>query len=135
MQIGLSREVLGGQTEQCAVMFASRVNRSAGGVRFIVREIDIPGPETYTQKSVVSAELNPAFVAKVSRYARTRGDSIIFVHSHPGDVTPEFSQVDDFGEERLARFLVTRMPGVPHGAVVISAGGWCGRELAIPPTR
>ncbi len=125
----ISREVLDGETEQCAVMFASRINRSGGGVRFIIREIEIPSPESYTQKSAVSAELNPAFVAKVSKHARTRGDSIIFVHSHPGDATPEFSQVDDFGEERLARFLVTRMPGVSHGAVVISAGGWCGREL------
>ena len=75
-------EVLGGETERCAVLFASRVDRADGGVRFIVREIEIPDPESYTKQSAITAELNPAFVAKISKNARIRGDSIVFVHSH-----------------------------------------------------
>jgi molybdopterin/thiamine biosynthesis adenylyltransferase len=46
-----------------------------------------------------------------------------------GEERPEFSRVDDFGESRLADFLAARIPGVPHGSVVVSAGGWCGRQL------
>ena len=46
-----------------------------------------------------------------------------------GEARPDFSQVDDLGENRLASFLAVRTPGVPHGSVVISAGGWRGRQL------
>lgn len=125
----LAKEVLGGETERCAVLFTSRVDRADGGVRFIVRQIEIPDPESYTKQSAVTAELNPAFVAKISKNARIRGDSIVFVHSHFDEARPDFSQLDDLGENRLASFLAVRTPGVPHGSVVISAGGWRGRQL------
>lgn len=125
----VAREVLGGETERCAILFASRVDRVDGGVRLIVRDIEIPGPESYTKQTAVRAELNPTFVAKVSKNARIRGDSIVFVHSHLDEAHPGFSRVDDLGENLLAGFLAVRIPGVPHGSVVISAGGWCGRQL------
>ncbi len=125
----VANEVLSGDTERCAVLFASRANRADGEVRFIVREAQIPGPESYTEHSATKAELSPAFVAQISKAARMRGDSLVFVHSHPGEARPEFSQVDDMGENRLASFLAARTPGVPHGAVVISIGGWRGRRL------
>jgi molybdopterin/thiamine biosynthesis adenylyltransferase len=125
----VAREVLGGESERCAVLFASRVDRADGGIRFIVRKIEIPGPESYTEQTAVRAELNPTFVAKISKNARIRGDSIVFIHSHLGEARPEFSRVDDLGESRLADFLKVRIPGVPHGSLVVSAGGWCGRQL------
>jgi|ERR1700733_931748 len=125
----IASEVLSGETEQCAVLFASRAVRVDGRLRFIVRKVEIPGPESYSQRSVATAELNPAFVAKVSKSARIQGDSIVFVHSHPGEAPPAFSRVDDMGEARLASFLAVRTPGVLHGAMVISAGGWVGRQL------
>ncbi len=125
----VANEVLSGDAERCAVLFASRAHRADGEVRFIVREVQIPGPESYTEQSAVKAELSPAFVAQISKRARMRGDSLVFVHSHPGEARPEFSQVDDMGENRLASFLVARTPGVLHGAVVISIGGWRGRRL------
>jgi len=125
----LASSLLGGETEQCAVLYASRAELSNDGMRLLVREIEFPGAETYSKQSRISAELNPAFVAKVSKKARIRGESLVFVHSHPGDEPPEFSSVDDEGEQLLAGFLSIRTPGTPHGAVVISAGGWCGRQL------
>jgi molybdopterin/thiamine biosynthesis adenylyltransferase/proteasome lid subunit RPN8/RPN11 len=128
----VASEVLSGDTERCAVLFASRAHRADGGLRFIVREVQIPGLESYTEQNSVKAELNPAFVAQVSKAARARGDSLVFVHSHPGETRPEFSQVDDMGENRLASFLAVRTPGLAHGAVVISAGGWRGRRLGTP---
>ncbi|NOT20407.1 MAG: ThiF family adenylyltransferase [Sideroxydans sp.] len=125
----VASEILGGESERCAVLFASRVDRADGGVRFIVRNIEIPSPESYTEQTAVRAELNPAFVAKISKNARMRGDSIVFIHSHLDEARPEFSRIDDLGENRLADFLAVRMPGVPHVSVVVSAGGWCGRQL------
>src|SRR5262249_10800834 len=41
----------------------------------------------------------------------------------------EFSRIDDGGERQVADFLNVRTPGTPHGAVVVSAGGWRGRRL------
>lgn len=125
----VATEVLGGETERCVVLFASRIVRADGRLRFIVREMEIPSPESYIKQDVVMAELNPVFVAKVSKEARMRAESIIFVHSHIDNTRSDFSQVDDFGENRLANFLAARMPGVPHGAVVISGRGWRGRQL------
>lgn len=125
----VAKEILGGEIERCAVLFASRVDRDDGGVRFIVREIEFPDLENYTKQTAVTAELSPAFVAKVSKNAHKRGDSIIFVHSHLGEAHPDFSQLDDLGESRLASFLAVRTPGVPHGSLVVSAGGWRGRQL------
>ena len=125
----VASEVLNGQTERCAVLFASRFDPGNGRVRFINREIEIPGPENYSKQSAIRAELRPEFVAKVSKTARIRGDSIVFVHSHPGKSRPTFSKVDDVGEDRLARFLAIRMPEVAHGAIVVSSGGWVGRQL------
>jgi len=125
----VATEILGGETERCAVLFASRAERADGGVRFIVREIEFPDDENYTKRTAVTAELNPAFVAKVSKHAHKHDDSIIFVHSHIGDAHPDFSQLDDLGESRLASFLAMRTPGVPHGSLVVSTGGWRGRQL------
>lgn len=125
----VSKEILSDETERCAMLFASRSDCTDGRLRFIVREVRIPGPENYTHQSGISAELNPAFVAEVSKRAQMRGDSIVFVHSHPGEALPEFSEVDDMGENRLSNFLAIRTPGIPHGAVVVSAAGWRGRLL------
>jgi molybdopterin/thiamine biosynthesis adenylyltransferase len=125
----LAADLLGGDTERCAVLFASRSERRDGTVRFLVREIEFPEAESYTHQERLAAELNPVFVARVSKRARLQGDSLVFVHSHPGESAPEFSSVDDVGEYRLAEFLVNRTPGTSHAAAVISAGGWRAREL------
>lgn len=122
-------QLLGGDTERCAILFASRALQNRAVIRFVVRKVEFPDEENYTQKSIVSAELSPAFIAKISKQARMNGFSIIFVHSHPGKDHPQFSNVDDMGEKRLASFLSVRLPDTAHGSIVISAGGWRGRLL------
>lgn len=137
IQISISRThtkevagaVLGGEVERCAVLYASRALSESGGLRLIVKEVEVPEPDSYSQQSKFASELNPAFVAKISKRAKLRGESIVFVHSHPGDEPPQFSRVDNMGERRLAEFLTTRTPDIPHGAIVISAGGWRARKL------
>jgi molybdopterin/thiamine biosynthesis adenylyltransferase len=125
----LAAELLGGDTERCAVLFASRSERRDGAFRLLVREIEFPEAENYTRQEPLAAELNPAFVADVSKRGRLQSDSLVFVHSHPGGSAPEFSPVDDLGERRLREFLASRTPGISHAAAVISAGGWRAREL------
>jgi molybdopterin/thiamine biosynthesis adenylyltransferase len=116
--------------EACAVLLASRVLRSDGRVRLLVREIIFPTMDEYSRRSPVEAELTPNLVARVTKRARLESRSLIFAHSHPGAGIPEFSSTDDWGEQRLARFLESRHPEVEHAALVLSEGGIRARRLA-----
>lgn len=122
-------ELVGRETERCAVLVASRVAAADDLERLIVTRIEFPDDDSYSDRSPKSAELKPDYVARIGKTAARENSSIIFVHSHPGSVPPQFSPTDDEGEIRLARFLSVRAPGTVHGAAVVSAGGWRARHL------
>jgi molybdopterin/thiamine biosynthesis adenylyltransferase/proteasome lid subunit RPN8/RPN11 len=122
-------ELVGHDTERCAVVFASHVAVAEGIDRLIANRIEFPGEDRYSSRSLVSAELTPDYVAHVGKTAARAGLSVVFVHSHPGAAPPEFSHTDDMGEARLEKFLSVRAPDAMHGAVVVSAGGWRARLL------
>ena len=122
-------ELVGRESERCAILLASRVALPEGFQRFIVTRAEFPGDENYSDRSPVSAELKPDYVARIGKTAARKDLSIIFVHSHPGLAPPEFSMTDDEGEIHLARFLAVRAPGTTHASVVVSAGGWRARRL------
>lgn len=125
----IAEAVLADDSERCVVLFASQASRNDGALRLLVRRIDVPADESYVERSRIGAELAPAYVAWVGKRAATSGESLVFVHSHPGEAAPEFSPVDDAGEEQLARFLSARAPDIAHAAIVLSRGGWRGRRL------
>jgi molybdopterin/thiamine biosynthesis adenylyltransferase/proteasome lid subunit RPN8/RPN11 len=122
-------ELLGRETERCAVLLASRVALSENSERLIVTRIEYPDDDSYSDRGPMSAELKPGYIAHVGKLAARENLSIVFVHSHPGSAPPAFSLTDDQGEIRLAKFLSVRAPGTLHGAAVVSAGGWCARGL------
>lgn len=117
------------EQEGCAVLYASQTTRSDGVIRLLVREIQFPDQADYTHRGINGAELNPGFVAQVTKHARRENYSLIFVHSHPGHSFPTFSSTDSEGESRLAAFLAHRHPTPLHAALVISKGGWRCRRL------
>jgi molybdopterin/thiamine biosynthesis adenylyltransferase len=121
-------ELVGRETERCAILLASRVAVD-GAERLVVSRINFPADDNYSKRTLMSAELNPDYIAQIGKAAARENLSAIFVHSHPGSAPPEFSEVDDDGEIHLARFLSVRVPHTVHGAVVVSAGGWCARRL------
>lgn len=122
-------ELVGRETERCAILFASRVVLSEERERLITSRIEYPEDACYLDRSTISAELKPEYVAYVGKIAARENLSIVFVHSHPGSVPPQFSQTDDQGEIRLAKFLSVRAPDTKHVAIVVSAGGWRARCL------
>lgn len=122
-------ELTGGQSEACAILFASQTLRADGTVRLLVREVQFPTPDAYTKRGPVEAELNPEFVAKVTKRARREELSLVFVHSHPSVEAPVFSSIDSLGEKRLAAFLAHRYPAFEHAALVVSVGGMRARRL------
>jgi molybdopterin/thiamine biosynthesis adenylyltransferase/proteasome lid subunit RPN8/RPN11 len=122
-------ELVGRETERCAILFASRVALPESLERLIVTRIEYPDDDSYSDRSPASAELKPEYVAQISKVAARENLSIVFVHSHPGSAPPEFSRTDDKGEIRLAEFLSVRAPETKHAALVVSAGGWQARCL------
>ena len=129
-------KLTGGETEECAVLYAMQTSRADGSVRLLVREVQFPEPSDYTRKGPIEAELNPEFVARVTKRARREVCALVFVHSHLGVGAPTFSSVDSLGEEHLSAFLAHRHPGLAHAALVVSAGGVRARRLGtVDPIR
>src|ERR1700678_2485002 len=85
--------LLGGDTEKCVVLYASRAVRSDKTVRFLVRDMEWPSPGDYTRRGALEAELSPDFVARVTKRSRREGTALVFVHSHPGTAAPLFSSI------------------------------------------
>jgi molybdopterin/thiamine biosynthesis adenylyltransferase/proteasome lid subunit RPN8/RPN11 len=123
-------ELVGRETERCAILFASRVELSEHQERLIASRVEYPEDASYSGRSAMSAELKPEYVAYIGKVAARENLSIVFVHSHPGSAPPQFSETDDEGEIRLAQFLAVRAPNTRHAAVVVSAGGWQARRLS-----
>jgi molybdopterin-synthase adenylyltransferase len=122
-------EIVGRETERCAILLASRVALSDGLERLIVTRIEYPDDDSYSDRTTLSAELKPDYIAHIGKVAAREHFSVVFVHSHPGSAPPEFSRTDDQGEIHLAKFLSVRAPDTKHVAVVVSAGGWRARCL------
>jgi len=122
-------ELVGGETERCAILFASHVALSDGRERLIVTRVEYPENNSYSERSILRAELKPDYVAHIGKIAARENFSVGFVHSHPGAAPPEFSRTDDEGEIHLGKFLSVRAPATKPFAVVVSAGGWRARSL------
>ena len=121
-------ELVGRETERCAILLASHVALPEMD-RLVVSRIEFPADENYSDRSLISAQLKPAYIAEIGKKAARENLSAIFVHSHPGSFPPKFSEIDDDGETHLAHFMSARAPDTVHGTVVVSAGGWCARRL------
>jgi hypothetical protein len=132
----IQRQLVGGDTEACAILYATQTARPDGRIRLLVREVQIAEPANYTRKGPIEAELKPELVANVTKRAKREGYALVFVHSHPGEAAPEFSLTDDEGERHLAEFLARRGLNLKHAALVVSAGGCRARVLgANEPVR
>jgi hypothetical protein len=117
--------------ESAAIAFANRAEY-AGDARLLVSDILEPSPDDYEKRGIVEAQLSPTFVANAVRNARDRKCSVVFIHTHPFAVTPQFSCVDDDGERVLRAFLDRRLPSLRHAAMVIARDGISARELGAP---
>ncbi len=125
----LRQQLLGVDSERCAVLLAAQSTRSDGHVRLLVREVIFPDQAEYTSQSAIDAELNPLFVARVVKRAAKYKLALVFVHTHLDDDVPDFSPVDDRGEQPLRTFLINRGIEGQHAALVISQGGMRARLL------
>ena len=125
----LRDSLLGYGHERCAVLLAAQGHCTDGRDLMLVRESVLPTDDDYTRFGFDRAQLRPDFVARVAKRARLQELSLVFVHTHPGDSVPQFSPVDDRGEEELAAFLIRRGQTRFHAALVMSQGGMSARVL------
>jgi hypothetical protein len=114
--------------ERCALLLASHVQRDDGTDRLLVKTVCIPNENDYNYSDAVSVQLKPSFLATVSKIARLKNDSLIFVHSHPSADEAQFSQIDNLGERQLLDFLNHRVPGI-HASVVLTPSAFLARRL------
>ena len=125
----LRESLLGHRHERCAVLLAARGHCSDGRELMLVRETVLPTYDDYTTSGFDHAQLRPDFVARIAKRARLQDLSLVFVHTHTGASAPQFSLVDDRGEDELSAFLVRRGQTYRHAALVLSRGGISARVL------
>lgn len=115
--------------EGCVVLLTHTSARVNAASRLLAWDFVIPDADAYDRRGALEAQLNPDFVARVTKRAMREGCGLVFVHSHPGGEPPQFSSIDDEGEKHLAAFLRHRIPNYTHAALVVSTGGAAARIL------
>lgn len=123
------RDLFGSGREGCVVLLTRAVIRKGTLHRLLTADFVIPEADAYLRRGPLEAQLSPDFVARVTKRAAREGFGLVFVHSHPGPEPPQFSMMDDDGEEHLEAFLRRRVPDATHTALVVSAGGAAARVL------
>jgi molybdopterin/thiamine biosynthesis adenylyltransferase len=121
------------ELERAAVGFAG-ISGTDSHPRLLFRDWKPVPADEYIVQLGHHLEVSPQFWARAAKRARTTGEALVIMHSHPRDTrTPRFSGSDDFGEDRLIPKIHSRA-SVPVAATVISPGGVRGR-ITLPSAR
>lgn len=127
----LAEKLLSSKDEACAILVCSVATTQNGNYNLLFREQFVAPTDVYRTRSPAFAQLKPEFVVSVSAAAKKQGAALVFVHTHPGSTgVPEFSGIDDDGEDHLEKFLIKRIPGKPHASLVIGPEGCAARLLS-----
>ncbi len=94
--------------------------------RLFVRQLMLVPLEAYVERTGFHLEVSPRFINRVIDRSEARF-SILTIHSHPGELTSEYSASDDFGEERLFKVFSDILPKLPHASLLFSPRGITGR--------
>lgn len=123
--------ILADKSQETCIILSCAVARHSDGFRLLVRKIHYLPAEAYLERSGVRVSVSADTVATLAKQARLNGRALVFAHSHLGlSGRPIFSPADDEGERPLAKFLDSRVSGLPHGALVVSSSGCNARRLA-----
>jgi molybdopterin/thiamine biosynthesis adenylyltransferase len=117
------REQLLASREETAAIVLARAVRSPRGWRLVASDVILAPSEAYSKRGHDHIELRPEFIAPVLKRARHERRAVVLVHTHPfpGSVAP--SLVDQQGELILLPTIFSRVPGLPHGRLIIGPDG------------
>ena len=94
---------------------------TTAGDRYLVREVEMAGPEDRIATSATHITFAPQFLARVTRRARQIQMHLAILHTHPAGYE-NFSPIDDETEAGLADFLHRRNPQMHSFSMVLCAG-------------
>ena len=100
--------------------------------RVLVRDIlDVP-QEFYIEQRPDRLTIDPIFLARTFKRAKSEESSVFLAHTHPFSRWPQFSPVDDDGEARLIPAIFARLNNRPHGSLVLGEEGFSARLYSTP---
>lgn len=100
--------------------------------RRLVREVWLPEAEDYLIRTSVRIQLKAEYVLNALIHAQKKNFGAVFMHTHPSQEWPNFSETDDQGERSLRALFEARAPGRPHIAMVQGNFGAAARVLGTP---
>jgi molybdopterin-synthase adenylyltransferase len=115
--------------ESACFILARPVRSQDASWRLIAYDVLAVAEDEYLERTAVKATVAPVAVARAMERARMEAASIVVTHSHPlGPLLPSKRDLD--GERLLAAAFANRIPDVPHGRLIIGAGGATGALIA-----
>ena len=72
--------------------------------RRLVHELWLPKPEDYLIRTPVRIQLKAEYVLTALVHAQKKKFGVVFMHTHPSQEWPNFSEMDDQGEKSDPRF-------------------------------
>ena len=95
-------------------------------IRLFPRKI-LPVPKgSYKIQTSLHLEIEPSFINHVIDEAESKF-AILVIHSHPGNLSSNYSGSDDFGELRLFEVFSDLLPDIPHASLLFSESSIIGR--------
>jgi molybdopterin/thiamine biosynthesis adenylyltransferase len=105
-----------------------------GHIHLVWQSAAIAEPTDYERRGPAGAVVSPAFVGRATKQAREDGFGVLIAHTHPFSSIPQFSGIDDGGEDVLVPKIAARAPTAPHGGLVLGQAGGSIR-VWMPGTR
>jgi molybdopterin-synthase adenylyltransferase len=119
MRSQVASELLAAAPGEAGGALLAYVDGDPNDPRFLVVDFRPATADDEVESSEFGLEIDPNFWVKLAKPARRRSQSILPIHTHPGDVRqPTFSGRDLHGEEALQPVL-ERLTGRPAAAVVM----------------
>ena len=117
----LKQRILNSSLESCAVLIANFVSSKDGG-RLLVEEVRYVTEFDYLNRTQLSIQVDPSFIAPIVKEVGLTNKHLIFVHTHPDSAKKSlhFSIIDDEGERVIAKFLESRGLNGPHVSLVLN---------------
>jgi len=116
----LKQRILVSNLESCAVLIANFVSSKDGG-RLLVQEVRFVTEFDYLDRTPISIQVDPSFIAPIVKEAGLTNKHLIFVHTHPDSAKSlHFSVIDDEGERVIAKFLDSRGLNGPHVSLILN---------------
>lgn len=100
--------------EVIAFIFCKRQQVTKNKIRYIPQSWVVPLPDCYERQSMSGLVLTQHFHWYLLKSYLSEGLDVVHIHTHAGQMIPEFSSVDDRYESEYAQFIAAQFPKRPR---------------------